>query len=442
MSEQQLHQELETLRRTVANLQLEQERARTAINLLVQMIEALRYASLSLTAEMPLESVLEQVLGLSFRLLPSDVARIYMYDGKELHLGANIREGVPDTQEPPRPRKHGLTYTVAVTGERVVIPNTDTHPLYQDQRLQGDFAKALVGIPLRIGKKIVGVMLLGFKESRDFNEQDLDLLDLFAMQAAIAIENARLYKTSEALREQDRAFYEELNHTKDLVVNMVSHDLKNPIGMIKGYVYLLRTHSSLKDTQDPMIQDALYYIEQGAENMLNLVTDLLDLAKIETGLAIQPVWTTMGAVVRPALDTLVYHAQQKNIDLRVDYPSDELPIFADAARLSQVLTNLLSNGIKYTPQGGRVTLRGRLYADSLTFEIEDSGEGIPSEELPRLFEKFYRLKSHAHLEGTGLGLAIVKAIVEGHEGQIEVESEIGKGTRFLLYLPQPLPETH
>lgn len=218
-------------------------------------------------------------------------------------------------------------------------------------------------------------------------------------------------------------------------VATVSHDLRSPLTLMRGYATMLDMAGPLNEQQ----QSYAAKIIQGVENMSRLVNDLLDLGRIEVGVGLEVENVPVMDVIERVINPLQHQAEQKNITLNVEIPKD-LPnvIEADNALLYQAVYNLVENAIKYTPAGGRVAVSLRLAMDALIFRVADSGIGIPSDEMPRLFEKFYRSSQREARaqQGTGLGLAIVHSIAERHGGRVWVESEVGKGSIFYLQIPQ------
>ncbi len=239
----------------------------------------------------------------------------------------------------------------------------------------------------------------------------------------------------ECLRDQDRLYFEKLSEIKDQFLRMASHDLKNPIGAIMGYVDIMLHFNQKVD--EAKREEYLHHIRGAAEQMHRLVMDLLDLAKIETGLALVPEPTLLNGFLRQNVSMFEVPAQQKQIQLSLDLSPEDVTLQMDPARMGQVLSNLISNAIKYTPEGGSVAVSAERQNGYVVIRVRDNGLGIPEKDLPHLFERFYRVKDKAHLasEGTGLGLSIVKALVEQHNGQIQVESRSGEGSVFSVALP-------
>lgn len=237
------------------------------------------------------------------------------------------------------------------------------------------------------------------------------------------------------LREQDRQYYEELGKMKDQFVTVASHDLKSPLALVRGYTELLGDFDFVRN--DPEAKSYVEWILRGIVNMQRLITNLLDLARIETGhdLRLGPV--PLAKFLSDCLANCTLKANEKHITLSFTPPPADLIQVVDETKMAQVLDNLLSNALKYTPENGHVELSADIIEDQLVIRITDNGMGIPAAALPHLFERFYRVqyKDYMNNEGTGLGLSIVKAIVEQHGGKIWVESEEGSGSIFSITLP-------
>ncbi|MDX2272141.1 MAG: hybrid sensor histidine kinase/response regulator [Cyanobacteriota bacterium] len=232
---------------------------------------------------------------------------------------------------------------------------------------------------------------------------------------------------------------ESLSQLKDQLISTLSHDLKNPIGVILGMSRLLLSLEGL--VNDPIkSRELLESIHRNAEKMFRLVSDLLDLSRIERGMPLVLQSVCLYQLVDQQISNVQELVTQKFLTLILDCPEPEATIQGDPQQLEQVINNLLSNAIKYTPEQGSITIKILADADWVRMTIQDTGLGIPERDLPHIFEKFYRVNSekHAQVEGTGLGLSIVKAIVDQHQGKIEVESNLGHGTSFHVMLPKNL----
>jgi PAS domain S-box-containing protein len=230
----------------------------------------------------------------------------------------------------------------------------------------------------------------------------------------------------------------EIDTLKSDFVATVSHDLRSPLTLMRGYASMLEMAGDLNEQQ----KNYARMILQGVDNMAKLVNNLLDLGRIDFGVGLQVESIPVLDIVERVTSSLQMQAVQKKISLGVEIPRD-LPhaIEADQALLNQALYNLIENALKYTGEGGVVTIHLQPTDSSLTFAVQDSGIGILEADMPRLFEKFYRGTNREALaqRGTGLGLAIVKSIAERHSGETWVESELGKGSIFYFQIPLTQP---
>lgn len=247
------------------------------------------------------------------------------------------------------------------------------------------------------------------------------------------LEIARLRRENQTLRERDHARIVELNRMKDRFVRGMSHDLKNAIGIVLGYAEMLVEESSSGNSQ---VQYYAGRIQRGAKQLISLVNSLVDLARIEESIVfdLQPV--SLSAALQVCLAEARLQVTGKQIDLIIG-PIPEVTLLMDAARLSQAVSNLLSNAIKYTPAGGRVEFQAQVEGDQVVIKVTDTGLGIPPDDVPQLFKKFYRVNQREHInqEGAGLGLYITKAIIERHNGRVSAQSQPGTGSVFTITLP-------
>lgn len=233
---------------------------------------------------------------------------------------------------------------------------------------------------------------------------------------------------------RDITHFKELDALKSEFVSTVSHDLRSPLTLMRGYATMLEMVGQLNEQQTGYVRK----IVSGVENMTRLVNNLLDLGRIEAGVGLQPETVLVQDVVERVYGALQIQATQKRINFTYEIvPGTALMLQADQALLGQALHNLLENAIKYTRPEGKVQLRVYSRNEKITFEVSDNGIGIAPVDQVRLFEKFYRGGNQAAREqaGTGLGLAIVKSIAERHGGSVNMESQLGKGSSFYLTVP-------
>ncbi|MGF1504742.1 MAG: response regulator [Anaerolineae bacterium] len=236
----------------------------------------------------------------------------------------------------------------------------------------------------------------------------------------------------ERLRQQERQHFETLIELRDDVVATVSHDIKNPIGIIRNALELLKYHGRMDDEKG---QRYIGMIRRGADRILDLITDLLDLARIETGLDLAIESQSIHPLLQAINDEYQQSTEESGIELKLVLPDNDIVVPFDYARMQQVLHNYMSNAVKFSPDGGTVSLSAWAEDDELIIAVADGGLGIPEADLPHLFDKFHRVDTREHLaiEGTGLGLSIVKAIVDQHGGRVWAEST--QGSTFYAALP-------
>ncbi|HEX2697133.1 MAG TPA: ATP-binding protein, partial [Anaerolineales bacterium] len=237
---------------------------------------------------------------------------------------------------------------------------------------------------------------------------------------------------------RDVTRFKELDIIKSEFVATVSHDLRSPLTLMRGYATMLEMVGELNPQQQTYVRK----IVAGVENMSRLVNTLLDLGRIEIGVGLQVENVSVLDILERVTSALQLQAGEKHIGLSLELPKD-MPstIEADGALLHQAIYNLVENAIKYTPENGHVSLRTRTEKNDIHFEIEDTGIGIEADDLPRLFEKFYRGKQREARaqHGSGLGLAIVQSIAQSHGGRVWVESTVVKGSMFHLVIPMRQP---
>lgn len=282
--------------------------------------------------------------------------------------------------------------------------------------------RSLIGVPLLAHGKILGVLVLASSAAgRRYGPSDVRLAEQLAQRAALAIDNARLYRVAqEAVRAREE------------MLAIVSHDLKNPLATASLVAELLRESQGM-DARG--LSDLGNMIRRSVDQMLPLVDGLVDLFRIERGVfAIVPSTHDLREVILPVIDSMRLQVERKHQTLEVSVPPKLRPVRCDAGRIGQVVSNLLGNAIKFTPNGGRIRVSAEELGDELVVSIADTGPGIPPEDRSSIFDRFWQGEGHRHL-GSGLGLATAKGIVAAHGGQIQVDGIVGRGSIFSFTLP-------
>jgi signal transduction histidine kinase len=273
-----------------------------------------------------------------------------------------------------------------------------------------------------------------------------DALTTVAAQLTLAIERERLLESerhaAEALAEQNARLLE-LDRMKDQFVSSVSHELRTPLTSMVGYLELLLDEDEVGELDDEERRRFLEIVNRSCLRLNRLVDDILFVARVDAGrLSLEREAVDLGALAAASVETARAAATAKGVDLRLSREDDLPQLDADPLRLTQMLDNLISNAVKFTPEGGTVTVTAAPTGAGVRLEIADTGVGIPADEVGRLFDRFFRASTSAVAQGTGLGLSIVKSIVDVHGGTIRVESTEGAGTTFAVDLPaHAQPET-
>jgi signal transduction histidine kinase len=295
--------------------------------------------------------------------------------------------------------------------------------------------RSVLAVPLLREGRIMGALTVYRKQAGSFSPEVVQLLQTFATQSALAIQNARLFREIE---DKSRQIEAANRHKSEFLANM-SHELRTPLNAIIGFSEVLqeRLFGELNDKQAEYTSDIL----TSGQHLLSLINEILDLSKVEAGrmeLELAPFDLPL------AIDNARTFVRERavkhgiNLDLNVD---DRLGEYVgDERKIKQILLNLLSNAVKFTPEGGRITISANKTENGAEISVSDTGIGIPPSEQPTIFEEFRQVGGdYAHKkEGTGLGLTLAKKFVELHGGKIWVESEVGKGSTFTFTLPAKL----
>ncbi len=347
-----------------------------------------------------------------------------------------------------------VRYALRTSRRPLVAADVAAHPLAAGIRglIERTRLKSMVAVPVMHQGRVVG-SISGHqtRARRDWSEDDVDLLVAVATHLGATLENARLI-----------AELREANRLKDQFLATLSHELRTPLTAINGWVEMLSEREA--DGRDGDLADGIRAISSSATSLTQLINDLLDLSRIQRGvLRLHRDLLDVNELVRTAERTVRQTALARRLELRLELAERLPPTVADAQRFQQILWNLLSNSIKFTPKGGRVVVRtrpaGRDEASDaaaaaaaggdgdgetaaartrwVEVEVEDTGQGIPPDFMPHIWERFRQADSTATRRhgGLGIGLSLVKELVEAHGGQIEAESEQGRGSRFTVRLP-------
>lgn len=325
-------------------------------------------------------------------------------------------------------------------GSPLFVWDTDRDPrVINKEDLGREGVASIVFLPFRDGERVRGILRLYFAEAMSFDREDLEFLESIAELVGSILKSAESREALERDAEQARRDLERIRDERRhflSFLSMVTHDLKSPLVAVQGYLKLLLRKSA--GCLDERTVKGIHRSIERMDGMMELISDLLELSRIESGQVITELkavsWEeVLGAAVEMAHEL----ASPKSIIVTTEIHRPLPEVFASDIRLQQLILNLVSNSVRHTPRGGRITIRALREEDAVTVSVEDSGSGVAPEHLPHVFREFYKGDPEAP-EGTGLGLSICKRIVDMHHGDIRLESpvpETGTGTRVFFSIP-------
>ncbi len=382
-----------------------------------------RYARLlelatDLVSTLDLDALLDNIVQAARELTESEAASILLYDPQthQLYFEAATDQPLNELGGTAVPADNSIAGWIFTHREPLLVEDAITDPrFFREVDILTRFqTRSVLGVPLRAKDKTLGVIEAVNKSAGTFDDGDIRVLEALAAQAAIALENSRLFQQS------------------DLIAEMV-HELRTPLSALTAAAHLLQ-RPDLKTDQRNQISRTIY---DEVRRLNNMTSDFLELARLESGrvrFVREPVH--LGGLVGECLAIVSPQADERSVRLVDDLDPSLSTVQGDRNRLKQLLLNLLTNAIKYNQPNGEVRVQVRRSGDAVVVKVKDTGRGIPAENLPFIFERFYRVPALDGLAGgTGLGLAIAKRIAESHQGVITVESEVGKGTTFTVQLP-------
>jgi GAF domain-containing protein len=412
-------------------------------------LRALSEVGQAVSSTLDLQTVLNTIVRHAVQLSGTSGGVIYEYDeaAQEFHLRASDRmekEVIEALQITPiRPGEGATGQTVSTYAPVQVFDLLDEREI-GGTRLRPIMARlgyrSLLAVPLLREERIIGALTVWRKEVGNFSAEIVNLLQTFATQSALAIQNARLFREIE---DKSRQIEAANRHKSEFLANM-SHELRTPLNAIIGFSEVLgeRMFGELNEKQAEYTEDIL----TSGRHLLSLINEILDLSKVEAGRMELELTTFDLPLAIDNARTFVRERATKhgiNLDVTVDEGLGEY--VGDERKIKQILLNLLSNAVKFTPQGGRIGINARQVDGSVEISVSDTGIGIAPEDQPKIFEEFRQVGAdYAHkVEGTGLGLTLAKKFVELHGGKIWVTSELGNGSTFSFTLPQkPLSPGH
>ncbi len=388
----------------------------TKNNTLLDRYKRLIEISHDLTSTLELDPLLNRIIYAARDITNAQAASILLYDSAAAQLYFQVATNMD-------PMMRGILVPMdSIAGwiltnrkpVRIAEASKDTRHFNKVGQTLSFDTHSLIGVPLITKDKVIGVLEVINKQKGEFNETDENLLTVIGGQAAIAIENTRLFQQS------------------DLIAEFV-HELRTPLASLSTATYLLLR----PEISGEQARQITTNIHNETIRLNALASAFLDLARLESGrVQYQKSKFPILILYEDCRNIMQSKADESGIRIELDVPADMPDVVGDRDKLKQVILNLISNAIKYNRPNGKVVVSAASDAQSWQIGVTDSGHGIPAEALPNLFQKFYRVKGmETKVGGTGLGLSICKGIIQGHGGRIEVKSQVGVGTTFSAIIP-------
>jgi len=399
-----------------------------------QELMALNAIATTLGQSLDLDHILNATLDTALGMVDVDAGWVQLLDGDDGLLVAH--HGLSqDMIEAARAMRLGerMVGPVARTGQPIVIEEPSADLWFSTEAGEGQTLHSFAGVPIEAKDEVLGMLGFFCRFPRQLDPREVQLLTAIGHQIGVAIENARLAEEA-----ADIEILQELNRLRSELIANVSHELRTPLGLIKVFsTTLLRKDASFDHGTQ---QEFLRSIDQETDKLESIVDNLLDLSRLESSrlnLVKRP--TDLGQLAEKVIEAMIVEVSANATSHRFlyDYPTEALVTGVDGRRIEQVLRNLVNNAVKYSPEGGTITLRGRRDNGQILLVVSDQGIGIPAEDQQRVFERFYRVENEITgcTRGAGLGLAVCRGIVEAHGGRIWVESRLGEGSSFYIALP-------
>ena len=404
-------------------------------------LKALGEVGQAVSSTLDLQTVLSTIVGRAVQLSGTDCGIIYEYDEptQEFHLRASYQmeqELVQAYQATPLRLGQGATGRAAETRVPFQIPDLSQEHELPTRGMRPLLFRlgyqSLLAVPLLLDQRIMGALTVYRRQTGSFAPEVVNLLQTFATQSVLAIQNARLFREIE---DKSRQIEAANRHKSEFLANM-SHELRTPLNAIIGFSEVLgeRLFGDLNEKQAEYTDDIL----SSGRHLLSLINEILDLSKVEAGrMELELSKFDLPLAIENARTFVRERSTRHGITLDVAVDERLGEFVGDERKIKQILLNLLSNAVKFTSEGGRIGINARQADGSVEISVSDTGVGIAPEDQPKVFEEFRQVGGdYAHkIEGTGLGLTLAKKFVELHGGKIWVESAVGKGSKFTFTLP-------
>jgi signal transduction histidine kinase len=398
-----------------------------------QQLKRLVELSMMLNSTLDLDDLLERIVTTAAELLDCEAASILLYDERNprLYFAAATGSSPAQLAETPVPIDGSLAGTIFRTGQPLILNDVAHDPRHYSlvsEHIKFK-VKSLLGVPMSIRERTVGVLEAVNKRSGRFDEQDAALLSVTATHAAIAIENARLLQATKRALQQVK----ESDRLKSSFLSLASHELRTPLGIIIGY------STFLKEEVGGVNSNRAGQVLSAAMKMRSLLDEMNNLAMLKSEeMMLKPQRIALQEILTTAVEGIREFAAAHDQELTFVLPEEPIPVNVDVNKTILVFTNLLDNAIRFSPPGCEITVGAVPSGEEVLAWVRDPGRGIPRDQLQKIFEEFHQVETTQPHQpgGLGIGLSITKGILEAQEGEIWAESEgEGTGTTFKVLLP-------
>jgi signal transduction histidine kinase len=410
----------------------------------VQQLRSLSELGQAVNSTLDLQEVLTTIVKQAVQLSETNSGWILEADEETGEFRMQATYGLPEKlvatmrDIPLRPGE-SATGRVAALRAPVQIPDLKTDPDYPGRLQQlSDQAgmRSLLAVPLLREGRVLGSLAVSRKSTGEFPAEVIDLLQTFAAQSTLAIQNARLFREIE---QKSRELEAASHHKSEFLANM-SHELRTPLNAVIGFSEVLqqKMFGDLNDKQVEYVED----IHSSGRHLLSLINDILDLSKIEAGkVELDRSRFDLPSTIDGTLTLVRERATRHGLTINLSLDERLGEIEADERKVRQILLNLLSNAVKFTPDGGQIDVTAAVVDDAAEIAVKDTGIGIAPADQESIFEEFQQVGGdhEGKREGTGLGLTLARRFVELHGGRIWVDSSVGKGATFTFTLPISAP---
>ncbi len=401
----------------------------------INRLEIIRRVDMDLTESLNFDHVLQIALTAAIRISQGSAGVIHLLENNHLrvaHIVGNFPDSIIGTSIP---LTKGIVGRVARRAIPELITDVNLDPDYVPNVVE---TRAQITLPLMSQDRLIGVINVQTPQSDVFTRPMFDFLKVLTVRIASALDNARLYSITEHHLSEITDLYQQVRELEQLKTQMIrisAHDLRNPLGVISGYVQMLS--DEMDEHLSENNKEQIRTIKDSINRIDKITRDILTLERIAAGREMIADRVDLTAMVVDAYNQIKPQADLKKQTFALDKPDSSLFVKADRFLLPETIINLLTNAVKYTPDGGHIYIQLKAKDNQAAVTVKDDGYGIPDSQQEGLFQAFYRVKTKETrgINGTGLGLHLVKSIIERHKGQMYFQSEYGRGSTFGFELP-------